>query len=65
MTRKVRGDLKARLLELMEEWKKPKDPKKWAKDILNDPNYTNAVGIELAQKALDPRRLKGTSNDES
>jgi len=39
------------VLEQLKNMKK-RHPKQWAKDILSDPNYKNALGISLAKKAL-------------
>ena len=42
---------------------KPLDPKKWARDILADPNYTSEIGIAMAKKALDPNNLRGLDDE--
>jgi len=42
---------------------KPLDPKKWARDILADPNYKSDLGIAMAKKALDPNNLRGLDNE--
>ena len=61
--RKIDPKIKKRLQQIIDKLTKSKDPKKWAKDILADPNYTYDVGIAMAKKALDPNNLRGVSDD--
>ena len=39
--RKIDPKIKKRLQQIIDKLTKSKDPKKWAKDILADPNYKN------------------------
>jgi hypothetical protein len=61
--RKIDPKIKKRLQQIIDKLTKSKDPKKWAKDILADPNYTYTVGIAMAKKALDPNNLRGVDDD--
>lgn len=60
---KIDPKIKKRLHQIIDKLIKSKDPKKWAKDILADPNYTYKVGIAMAKKALDPNNLRGVDDN--